>query len=70
VEYDATKRHITRFDAVAIGNHWGESRYMGGARPGKTPLGIAFTLVPADVPANRVPPQGARERENYFGRWR
>lgn len=38
------------------------------ARPGKTPLGIAFTLDDAAHEANRVPPQAARDLEEYWGR--
>jgi hypothetical protein len=53
---------------VALGNHWGQGTYTRGARAGRTPLGVAFELVPADVSTNLVPPQGARDWQEYLGR--
>ncbi len=67
IHYDAKQRAITRFDLVAIGDHWGEGAYTRGARPGRTPLGVAFELAKGDSPADRVPPQAAREIGEYFG---
>lgn len=65
LEYDVKKGAFTRFDVVALGAYYGtlggDLRYF--YRPGRTPLGITFELVSADVPANRVPPMGLRERE-------
>jgi hypothetical protein len=66
IDYDVPKKSIERFDIVAVGDHWGESTYVRGARPGRTPLGIAFELAHGDVPGNRVPPQAARELQAYF----
>jgi hypothetical protein len=66
IEVDRTKKTITRFDAVALGDHWGEGSLTRGARPGKTPLGIAFELARGDDPGDRVPPQGARWLEGYY----
>jgi len=67
IQFDAAKKQITRFDIVAVGDHWGDSTYTRGSRPGKTPLGIAFELAHGDSPADRVPPQAAREIREYLG---
>lgn len=68
VVFDRAAKRFTAFDIVALGDHWGEGRYDRGARPGRTPLGIAFTLVSPDEPANRVPPQASRSIGEYYGR--
>jgi hypothetical protein len=65
--YDVEKKAVTRFDLVAVGEHWGEGRYTPGARPGRKPLGVAFELA-GDRPADRVPPQAARDYEEYMGK--
>lgn len=57
---------ITRFDLVALGDHWGEGRYTRGARPGKTPLAVTFTLADLQKPADRIPPQGIRWEQGYY----
>jgi hypothetical protein len=62
---DRKKGAFERFDVVAIGEHWGESR-TDDAREGRSPLGIAFELVTGDAPADRVPPQGARWLAGYL----
>lgn len=67
IHYCASTQSIDRFDVVAIGDHWGEGSYTRGARPGRTPLGVAFELARGDSAADRVPPQGAREISQYFG---
>ncbi len=67
IDYDRAKGAITRFDAVAVGDHWGEGTFTRGARPGRTPLGVAFELARGDQAADRVPPQAAREVGAYFG---
>ena len=56
---------IDRFDLVAFGDHWGSGPYTGGARPGRAPLGVAFELSRGEAPADRVPPQAAREWNAY-----
>jgi hypothetical protein len=66
--YDAVTKTINRFDMVAVGNSWSSGPHTGGGRPGRTPLGIAFQLAPADSPGSEVPPQGARDLEEYLGR--
>ena len=59
IEYDRAKDRLTRFDLVATGDHWGEGRFTGGARPGRKPMGVAFELARGDKPADAVPPQAA-----------
>lgn len=66
VRYDIDTRKLTRFHLVALGNHWGEGTYTPGARPGRTPLGVAFELADPERPADRVPPQFIREGGNYY----
>ncbi len=66
LEYDRAKNKWTRFDAVAIGEHWGRGRHTRNARPGKSPLGIAFVLADGSTAADRVPPQAARDLGAYF----
>jgi hypothetical protein len=70
IGYDRKKKAIDRFDVVAVGDHWGQGTYTGGARPGRQPLGIAFELSTGKSAADLVPPQAAREIENYLGRSR
>jgi hypothetical protein len=67
VHYDARQKRIDRLDVVALGDHWGEGRYTGGARPGRKPLGIAFELAQGKSAADQVPPQAAREIRAYLG---
>jgi hypothetical protein len=60
---------VTGFDLVAVGDHWGDDSVTNsGCRPGRTPLGVAFTLADATTPGNRVPPQAVRDRDLYFGK--
>ena len=57
-----------RFEITALGEHWGTSEVEGrGGRPGRTLLGITFGLVDPKVSANRVAPEGARLKAEYFG---
>lgn len=65
---DLEKKAITRFDMVAVGEHWGQGTYTPGALPGRAPLGVAFELADSKRPANRVPPQAARDFANYLGK--
>lgn len=67
LDYDVAKKRLERFDMVALGDHWGDGTFTRGARPGRSPLGIAFELVHGAVPADRVPPQAARDVRAYFG---
>jgi hypothetical protein len=67
VEVDARKVRLLRFDVVAVGDHWGQGRYTGGARPGRTPLGVAIEVAEEGSQGRDVPPQGARELPEYLG---
>ncbi len=64
--HDRKADALTRFDLVAVGDHWGEGPHTRGARPGRTPLGVAFAIVEGDGPADAIPPQAAREANEYF----
>ena len=68
LEYDPTHKVIMRFDVVAQGDHWGESDLTQGARAGRQPLGVAFVLGRADKAADTVPPQAARDYNEYMGK--
>jgi hypothetical protein len=67
ITYDMSDRKITRFSLVALGEHWGRGPFTRNARPGRTLLGHAFELVEGDVPADRIPPQAARQINEYLG---
>lgn len=67
IKYDRDQRRLTQFDLVAVGDHWGSGPHTRRARPGRTPLGVAFELTSAQSPADRIAPQGAREFRDYFG---
>jgi hypothetical protein len=66
IRYDIRAGRIDRLDVVAIGDHWGEGPFTRSARPGRTPLGVAFELAWGDRAADRVPPQGARDLREYW----
>jgi hypothetical protein len=68
--YDKGRKAITRFDLIAFGDHWGSTAYTGGARPGRQPLGVSFELADGRKPQDLVPPQAARDFEEYIGRAR
>src|SRR5262245_22597804 len=68
IGYDRATKAIDRFDVVAVGDHWGHGPHTGGARPGRSPLGVVFELAGGKSAADLVPPQWAREINNYFGR--
>jgi len=68
VEFEPVGRTVTRFDLVAVGEHWGEGSFTRGARPGHSWLGIAFELAAPGSIGYDVPPQGARELADYLGR--
>ena len=65
IETDKSGRP-TRFDLVALGEHWGEGTYTKGARPGRSPLGIAFRLADPETPADLVRPQGSHWLTGYW----
>jgi hypothetical protein len=66
LHYDTGRKAIDRFDVVALGEHWGSGSLTRGARPGRTPLGVAFELSRGDQPADQVPPQGSRWLQGYI----
>jgi hypothetical protein len=67
IDYDRASKSITRFDAVAIGDHFGRLGIADSAtRIGLQPLGISFELVTGDVPANRIPPGRTPTAKNYL----
>jgi hypothetical protein len=66
LSYDVPSRSWRRFDFVAVGEHWGHGTYTPGARPGRTPLGVAFELAKGTSAADRVPPQAARTLDEYL----
>ena len=68
LKYDVEKKSITRLDMLVVGDHWGNQTNAKDARPGRQPLGIAFSLVSGKAPGDRIPPQAARELARYLGR--
>jgi hypothetical protein len=66
IVYDREAAAFRRFDLLAVGEHWGAAPFAPGARPGRAPLGVAFALADGGAEADRVPPQGAREGEEYW----
>ena len=67
LRYAPARGAFDRFDLTAVGTHWGEHTHNSPARPGKTILGQSFELA-GDKPADRVPPQGIRDSDAYWGR--
>lgn len=67
VVLDGHQQTLSKFDVVALGRHWGEGRFTPDARPGRQPLGVVFQLSRGDSPADAVPPQAARELDDYLG---
>lgn len=67
LHYDRVRKVVDRLDIVAVGEHWGEGEFTGGARPGRQPLGIVLELVDGKRAADKIPPQAARELEDYLG---
>jgi hypothetical protein len=69
LEYDRAKKTFDRFDVAVLGDHWGAGPdNSGGVRSGRQPLGIFMELAGDNMPADRVPPQGARSLDFYLGR--
>jgi hypothetical protein len=67
IEYDDVKEVITRFDVVALGDHFGRLGIAdSAARVGLQPLGISFELVTGTAPADRIPPGRTPTAKNYF----
>lgn len=67
LEYNPRKQVFTRFDVVALGDHFGRLGICdSAARPGRQPLAIAFELVTTDAPAERIPPGRTMPAQTYF----
>jgi hypothetical protein len=70
LEYDPSRKALTRFDFVSVGDWWGgDNEGNRFARPGKTPLGIAFELAKGNRVSDFVPPKGGPFKDlakNYF----
>lgn len=67
LRYRPAKGTFDKFDITAVGTHWGEHFDTAPARSGKSLLGQSFELA-EDRPGDRVPPQGIRDQEGYYGR--
>jgi len=58
---------LTRFDLVAHGDYWGESKFTKGAPKGRFPLAISFRLVDGSSSYDQIPPQGSKSWwQNYL----
>jgi hypothetical protein len=69
LEYDPQKKVFTRFDVVALGDHFGRLGICdSAARLGLQPLGITFELIKNPRPADRVPPGRTPTARTYFDR--
>lgn len=68
LHYQRAGARFSRFDIVAVGEHWGESAFTRNARPGRQLLGVSIELAPA-TELSKIPPQFAREWNAYFGRY-
>jgi hypothetical protein len=66
LRYDRVKKAIYRLEILAVGDHWGRGQFTGGERPGRQPLGIAVELTEGRGGADLVPPQGARDWDEYL----
>jgi hypothetical protein len=66
ITYNTGAKKITRFSLVALGDHWGRGQFTGNARPGHTLLGHAFELAQGDAAEDRIPPQAARQLNDYL----
>ncbi len=62
------KNTFDRFDVAVVGDHWGEGAYTKGVRPGKSPLGFAFTLADPTKPGESISPQAIRDEGPYWGK--
>jgi hypothetical protein len=67
IDFDPVKRVITRFNVVALGDHFGRLGIADSAtRIGLQPVGISFELISGDAPADRIPPGRTPTAKNYF----
>ncbi|HZU34625.1 MAG TPA: hypothetical protein VFA18_01880 [Gemmataceae bacterium] len=68
LDYDREHRTFGRFDVVALGDSWGKNPIYNRGPKERTPLGVVFELSDGQTPADRVPPQGIRDRDDYLPR--
>ena len=66
LEQPADGANPTRFEMLAIGNHWGEGNYTRGAREGKNPMGVVFEIADGSFAPDSVPPQAIRSEQAYY----
>lgn len=71
VEYDPSKRTISRFDMIALGDLDGalpnlSGRPMAGIPDGTRPFGIAFGLIADPSPAETIRPHGCSKRRSDY----
>jgi hypothetical protein len=67
IVYEPRKKVISRFDVVALGDHFGRLGICdSAARVGVQPLGSSFELVSGDAPADRIPPGRTPTARQYF----
>ncbi len=70
LEYDRHRKTFRRFDVVALGDYWGKNPIYNRGPSNRSPLGIVFELTDGRTPADRIPPQGMRDRGEYMARSR
>ena len=58
VEFEGDE--ISRFDVVALGQHFGHGRYTSGAPDGEFPVAIAFRLADGSDVSDAIAPQGTK----------
>jgi hypothetical protein len=68
LKYDRNKTTWSQCDVAVLGMHWGEHTHTGEARPGKSLLGIWFTLADTTKPSQTIWPQALRDESTYWGK--
>ncbi len=68
LRYIPSRKVFDQFDIAAVGDHWGESTYTPGSRPGRKPLGMSFGLADPTKRSERITPQGLKDAGAYYGR--
>jgi hypothetical protein len=65
---EAKDGRLSRFDLVSKGLFWGAGSYTNtaGTPKGKFPLGVAFRIADGKNEADKVPPQAARDLNEYL----
>lgn len=68
LQYNQVAGRWEEIQMTVLGQHWGEGPFTRGARPGKSWLGVALELVTTPTPWDLIPPQGARDVGDYYGK--